>query len=200
MPRVSCGPRSILSFLRRAALVRSADSGDRRVEYRLQVLIDELSACRTEDSDSLNQMLQAVAVCMTALAAIFAVASGLFAASGFQIDQFTLVACEIITTCILIAGFSYLISLGLLSVLRYHHMRALEVEIRELAGSKGEVGWIELKAACGSLNPKHLYDGAAILHYASLMLTVFGIAIAWSSSCSFSGARTLPSRAFCCSW
>lgn len=142
-------------------------------EARLQVVLDELSACRAEDENALGLMVQAVSACMTALAVIFAVASGLFS-GGERLTGFMAVLCEVITVAILIGSFSYMLSLGMLSSLRYHRMRKLESRISELVEDSDRVGWIELKAAHSSLNPRHLHTRAAVLHYLAIALSLGG--------------------------
>lgn len=129
---------------------------------KLDVLIDELSSCREEDRDAFNQMLQAIASCMTALTIIFAVSNGLFG-SGGEISDFVAFLCEIITVAVLVAGSSYMISLGMQCSLRYHHMRWLESEISRLVGDRRRIGWIELRAAQGSLNLRHLFPSCITL-------------------------------------
>lgn len=143
---------------------------------KLTVYLDELSACREEDRDSLNQMIAAIAACMTALSVIFAVVSGFF--SGSNIDVTTAILCELITVAVLIAGFSYMISLGMISTLRFQRMRMLEREISKLVAKDGRVGWVDLKSSVSSLNPKHQYMPATVLHYAGTILSILGFFVA----------------------
>ena len=149
---------------------------------QVTVLIDELDQCREEDRDARNQMLQAVAVCMAALAVVFAISSNMFENlrqdAGAISDPVMVVFCELVTVAIIIASFSYLLSLGMVAPLRYYRMRDLERKIREVAGFSDDVGWIEFRTAHTSLNPKHLYSEAAAMHYASLLMAIASVIVA----------------------
>lgn len=149
---------------------------------RRAILLDEFDQCREEDRDARSQMLQTVAVCMAALAAVFAIAANLFGGSGAsgsqQPDQTIVILCELVTVSIIIASFSYLLSLGIVAPLRYYRMRELEQELNIIPADQDRIGWVEFRAAHTSLNPRHLYSKASALHYSSLLMAIVGVIVA----------------------
>lgn len=142
----------------------------------LTALLDELDQCREEDRDARNQMLQAIAAGMGALAVIFVVFPSVIDSDTSPRSDIIWL-CELVTVSVLLAVFSYLISLGLIAPLRYYRMRDLERQVYKLVGKGGEAGWVELRAAQTSLNPRHQFTRMGAFHYASLGLAMLFISL-----------------------
>lgn len=145
-------------------------------DNHLTVLLDELDQCREEDRDARNQMMQAIAAGMAALAVIFVVFPSVIDPEASPRSD-VIWLCELVTVSVLLGVFSYLISLGLIAPLRYYRMRDLERRIYELVGKGNEAGWIELRAAQTSLNPHHQFSRMGAFHYASLVLAMTFISL-----------------------
>lgn len=142
----------------------------------LTVLLDELDQCREEDRDARNQMLQAIAAGMAALAVIFVVFPSVIDPEASPRSD-VIWLCELVTVSILLGVFSYLISHGLIAPLRYYRMRDLERRVYELAGKSDEAGWIELRAAQTSLNPRHQFSRMGAFHFTSLGLAMLFVSL-----------------------
>lgn len=89
---------------------------ENNIEYNDEELISELEQCREDERNSENQVIQVIVTAGTILALIFGVSSfGKYRSFLFLLSN--LILCTTI---------SYIASLGVNAVLRYHYMRDLE--------------------------------------------------------------------------
>lgn len=141
-------------------------------EMRFEFLLQELSECRQDDRDSINQILSVIAA---GIAAVVIVANVLTEGGGENANAPVMEALRGNSTWILlgivVTAFSYVLSLGLRSSLRYSYMRMLCKEIKD-CGAGDVPGWVEMSAPLITLNPRHIKSNYTLIHFLGIFCAI----------------------------
>lgn len=131
---------------------------------KIDEIMNELNGCRDDIRNSDNQLVQAI----TILATIFAFIFGTSIWTGNK-DSLLSIEVLILSDCVFCIVFSYIITLGISSVLRHHYIRNLEDKLYKLipATKKEEefIHWISFSSPITTRNPLHLKSFYSWIHY-----------------------------------
>lgn len=168
------------------------------LDAEIQLLESELLDCRTDERDSQGQILQVLSVTSTLLGLLLG-GSFYLNTSGdlnktilsninsgslfFELFSDFLTPARIAFICnnmVFCVTLTYILKIGLISILRYFHMKDLQLKIRDLFKKRynnqledeNVYLWDEVKAPILTLNLKHIHSYYAIIHFFSYSVSV----------------------------
>lgn len=134
-------------------------------------ILNEISECREDERNSQNQVVQIISTAGTVLGVILG-------ASIFGEDSIVSKdALFLLSNVVFCTACSYIVTLGVGNVLRYHYIQKLEDQLALLYCSNdiekiGLVQWMSFTSPIMTRNPLHVRSKYAILHYFSYTLSV----------------------------
>lgn len=146
-------------------------------------ILNEISECREDERNSQNQVVQIISTAGTILGVILG--ASIFGEDSIVSKEALFLLSNIVfcTTC------SYIVTLGIGNVLRYHYIQKLEDDLSLLNCSNdidkvSLVHWMSFTSPIMTRNPLHLRSKYAILHYFAYSLSVvsaliFSIPVSW---------------------
>lgn len=156
--------------------------GDELVEdldnnQKVNEIINEISECREDERSSQNQMVQIIATSGTILGVIL----------GASVFSDSIISKEILfllSNIIFCTACTYIVTLGIGNVLRYHYIQNLEDKLSLLVCDNhiekiNLVHWMSFASPITTRNPLHLKSKSAFLHYITYTISVAS-AIAFS--------------------
>ena len=138
-------------------------------EMRFNYLLHELAECRQDDRDSITQILSVIAAGVAAVVIVVNVltngdgCSNCGTSGNPVMDAFKAYSPWILFG-IVAAAFSYVLTLGLRSSLRYSYMKIIYKELETNCGINFP-GWVEISAPLITLNPKHIKSYYTLMHF-----------------------------------
>lgn len=154
-------------------------------EMQLDFLLHELSECRQDDRDSINQILSVIGA---GIAAVVIVADVLTNGGGEGVDGRVMDALKCIAPWILfgivVTAFSYVLSIGTRSSLRYSYMRLLYRKIKDCGVDFP--GWVEMSAPLITLNPRHIKSSYTLIHFLGIFCAIVAAIAVCSSAIAIS--------------
>lgn len=134
-------------------------------------ILNEISECREDERNSQNQVVQIISTAGTILGVILG--ASIFGEDSIVSKEALFLLSNIVfcTTC------SYIVTLGIGNVLRYHYIQKLEDDLSLLNCSNdidkvSLVHWMSFTSPIMTRNPLHLRSKYAILHYFAYSLSV----------------------------
>ena len=128
-------------------------------ETRLQEIFSELSECREDERNSQNLIVQVLAATGTILGIVFA-----FVDLKSR-ERYMLFICDLVFS----VAFTFIITLGIGNVLRYHYIQDLEDRLGALVPCGTDradlVHWMSFSAPVVTRNPKHLNSRYSRIHF-----------------------------------
>lgn len=162
-------------------------------------LVSELEQCREDERSAQNQQLQTIAAAGAILAGVYAVASLLPENKG-EVDILMVRILFYMSSIILVVIISYITSLGISNVLRYHYMRNLEDRLYNLRSSRSDeksfVHWMSFSSPITTRNLLHINTSVyTIVHYVCYLVATFG-AIAFCIIMTILQYTIIPKHSF----
>lgn len=146
-------------------------------------ILNEISECREDERNSQNQVVQIISTAGTVLGVILG--ASIFGEDSIVSKE----ALFLLSNVVFCTACSYIVTLGVGNVLRYHYIQKLEDEL-SLQNCSNDiekislVQWMSFTAPITTRNPLHLRSKYAILHYFAYTLSIVS-AITFSVGVTF---------------
>lgn len=151
--------------------------------FHIDRLQRELEQCHEDDREAKGRILQAVAVMVAVLAISYALVVAVGPADDAAIAmQATLAICLILTAAAEIACLCYIVSIGVVQIVRSLYMGEVERllckydSVPDRDGGSA-MGWLEICGAVNTLNPRQIYHRISAIHFTSTLGAMFGVTV-----------------------